>query len=166
MTEEIFHKGIAKSPIGNLEITASSKGIRKIVFSEGPLTEQYKTNKLVEECIKQLDEYFSNERNQFTIDLDIQGTEFQKLVWITLMTIPYSETASYLEIAKMIGDPGAVRAVGMANNKNNIPILIPCHRIVGSKGDLVGYAGGLWRKEWLLKHELTNSGKEQQLDLF
>lgn len=166
MSSEVFYKGIAKSPLGNLEITASNKGIRKVTFSQSPHSKLYKMNEFVEECKKQLDEYFKGERKHFTIDLDIQGTEFQKLVWMTLMTIPYGETASYLEIAKMVGDQGAVRAVGMANNKNNIPIIIPCHRIVGSKGDLIGYAGGLWRKEWLIKHELSNSDKEQQLDLF
>ncbi len=166
MTEEVFYKGILNSPVGNLEIVATDKGLRRISFSDSGVAEVYKVNSLVEECKSQLRDYFAGKRKQFAIDLDIQGTEFQKLVWMTLMTVPYAETASYLEVARMIGDTSAVRAVGMANNKNNIPIIIPCHRIIGAKGDMIGYAGGLWRKQWLLKHELTNSDKERQLDLF
>ena len=164
--EEIFFKGVLKSPVGNLEITASEKGIRKIHFVDEPLTKIYKLNDRIEECNKQLNEYFAGTRKQFDIDLDLQGTEFQKLVWMTLMTIPFGETASYLDIAELIGDPNSVRAVGMANNKNNIPIIIPCHRVIGNNGDLIGYAGGLWRKKWLLNHEADYSNSERQLDLF
>ena len=166
ISEPAFVKGIFKSPIGNLEIIATDKGIRKIMFTDSPISKVHKMYEQVENCKKQLQEYFAGERKQFTLDLDIQGTEFQKLVWMTLLTVPFGKTLSYLEIAKMIGDPNAVRAVGMANNKNNIPIIIPCHRIVGAKGELTGYAGGLWRKDWLIKHELTYSDAEQQLELF
>lgn len=166
MTETIFYKGIVKSPVGNLEITASDKGVRRIEFLDEPITRIYEMNSQVQKCKQQLQEYFKGTRKLFTIDLDLQGTEFQKLVWMSLLTIPYAVTVSYKFIAKMVGDPNAVRAVGMANNKNNIPIIIPCHRIVGNKGSLTGYAGGLWRKDWLINHELEFSNSEKQLNLF
>lgn len=161
-----FYKDILKSPVGTLEITATDKGIREIVFAEGPATGNSKLNEHIEHCKSELDEYFSGGLKYFTVPLDISGTEFQKLVWMTLLTIPYGETASYLEVAAMIGDRNSLRAVGLANNKNSIPVIIPCHRVVGKDGKLVGYAGGLWRKHWLLNHEKTFSNTEMQLEIF
>jgi O-6-methylguanine DNA methyltransferase len=97
--------------------------------------------------------YFKGRRQKFSVPLLLQGTDFQKSVWRQLKKIPFGRTASYAEIAKAIGNPRAFRAVGNANNKNPIPIMIPCHRVIGSDGQLVGFGGGLWRKEWLLSHE-------------
>jgi methylated-DNA-[protein]-cysteine S-methyltransferase len=107
----------------------------------------------VKEGIRQLDEYFKGARKSFSLKLLLKGTPFQKLVWQRLKKIPYGKLASYGDVARAIGRPNAYRAVGNANNKNPIPIIIPCHRVIGSDGKLVGYGSGLWRKEWLLNHE-------------
>ena len=160
------YKDIIKSPVGTLEIKATDRGIREIVFAEGPVTGNSNLNEHIELCRSELDQYFSGDLKSFTVPLDIAGTEFQKLVWMTLRTIPYGETVYYLDVAEMIGDKNSLRAVGLANNKNNIPVIIPCHRVVGSDGKLVGYAGGLWRKQWLLNHEKTFSNSEMQLEIF
>jgi len=161
-----FYKDTLKSPVGTLEIKATDRGIREIIFAEGPVTGTSKMNEHIELCRLELDEYFSGSLKNFTVPLDITGTEFQKLVWMTLCTISYGETVSYLNVAEMIGDKNSVRAVGLANNKNSIPIIIPCHRVVGKDGKLVGYAGGLWRKHWLLNHEKTFSDTEMQMEIF
>jgi methylated-DNA-[protein]-cysteine S-methyltransferase len=160
------YKDTLKSPIGNLEIKATDKGIREIVFAEGPLTGGSELNEHIELCKSELDKYFDGSLKNFTVPLDITGTEFQKLVWMTLRTISYGETVSYLDVAEMIGDRNSLRAVGLVNNNNSIPVIIPCHRVVGSDGKLVGYAGGLWRKHWLLNHEKTFSNAEMQLEIF
>jgi methylated-DNA-[protein]-cysteine S-methyltransferase len=107
----------------------------------------------VKEGIRQLDEYFRGARKRFSLKLLPQGTPFQKLVWQQLKRIPYGKVVSYGDVARAIGRPHAYRAVGNANNKNPIGIIIPCHRVIGSDGKLVGYGSGIWRKEWLLKHE-------------
>jgi methylated-DNA-[protein]-cysteine S-methyltransferase len=103
--------------------------------------------------VEELEEYFQNKRTAFTVPLCLDGTDFQKRVWTALRTVPYGKTASYLDMANEIGNPKAVRAIGGANSRNPISIIVPCHRIIGKNGTLVGYEGGLWRKEWLLKHE-------------
>ncbi len=110
----------------------------------------------LEETICQLDEYFNGERVNFSIDMALQGSEFQRKVWQALSGVGYGETLSYKDIALRIDNPKAARAVGNANNKNPLCIIIPCHRVVGSNGSLTGYAGGLWRKKWLLEHERKN----------
>ncbi len=107
----------------------------------------------LEECVAQLDQYFKGTRKDFSLKLALEGTEFQQQVWRELSNIPYGQTASYLDIARAIGNEQAVRAVGAANGQNPISIIIPCHRVIGSDGKLTGYGGGLWRKEWLLTHE-------------
>lgn len=107
----------------------------------------------VNECIKQLGEYFSGEHKIFHIDVILKGTEFQRKVWNTLKEIPYGVTVSYAMVAEKTGNRKAARAVGNANNKNPVSIIIPCHRVIGSDGSLTGYGGGLWRKKWLLEHE-------------
>lgn len=112
-----------------------------------------KASALTDKAAKQLDEYFTGKRRIFDLPLNPQGTEFQKAVWNALLTVPYGETASYKQIAERIGNPKACRAVGIANNKNPIWIIIPCHRIIGAGGQLVGYGGGLEMKEKLLKLE-------------
>jgi methylated-DNA-[protein]-cysteine S-methyltransferase len=101
----------------------------------------------------QVDEYFQGERCEFTTCLSVRGTDFQKEVWRRLVAIPYGETATYSELARAVGRPKAGRAVGQANHRNPISIIIPCHRVIGNDGRLVGYGGGLWRKKWLLAHE-------------
>ena len=110
-----------------------------------------------EEAAAQLDEYFAGERTEFDLDLELEGTPFQRQVWAALRTIPYGETRSYGEIADQIGKPGAFRAVGLANGRNPIGIIVPCHRVIGASGSLIGYGGGLDRKQLLLDLEHERS---------
>jgi len=140
------------SPIGTLEITESNDAIVSITFlDEVPNMQQ--TSLLLDECCKQLSEYFEGERKEFKLPLNPEGTEFQRSVWNLLQTIPFGQTVTYLEMAKRLGDPKVIRAAGTANGRNPIAIIIPCHRVIGSDGSLTGYAGGLARKQWLLEHE-------------
>ena len=108
-------------------------------------------------CLEQLIQYFNGERKVFELPLNQPGTKFQQEVWSDLLTIPYGKTISYLDLAKMIGDIKATRAVANANGKNNIAIIVPCHRVIGSNRELVGYGGGLWRKKWLLELEAKHT---------
>ncbi|MBP1737752.1 MAG: cysteine methyltransferase [Deltaproteobacteria bacterium] len=149
------------SPIGPLEVSGTSEGIVSVTFVKTRLPNDRNLPECVKEGIRQLEEYFKGARKNFSLKLLLQGTPFQKLVWQRLKKIPYGKLASYGEVARAIGKPNAYRAVGNANNKNPIAIIIPCHRVIGSDGTLVGYGGGLWRKEWLLDHEnpsLTSMG--------
>lgn len=143
------------SPVGTLKITTDDTQILGLDFINDsiPQTKQIESP-IAQECIEQLTEYFSHQRQDFNLPLSPQGTTFQKLAWSALQSIPYGQTTSYGEQAKNIGKIKAVRAVGTANSKNPIAIIIPCHRVIGKNGKLTGYAGELWRKEWLLKHEL------------
>jgi methylated-DNA-[protein]-cysteine S-methyltransferase len=153
-----LHKLDYKSPIGVIEIVGTDKAIRSIMFSETDKVmngTQEETPESLMDCFGQLDQYFKGERNKFTFPYVFEGTDFQQTVWNALTRIPYAETGSYKDIAVSIGNEKAVRAVGTANGKNKLSIVIPCHRIIGSNGKLTGYAGGLWRKEWLLQHERT-----------
>lgn len=145
-----------KSPIGTIEIIGSTKVIRSIMFCEEGEIENLQiteTPMILIECYNQLNEYFNGHRKQFTFPYEFEGTLFQKSVWNALEKMPYAKIASYKDIASLIGNENAIRAVGNANSKNKLSIVIPCHRIIGSSGKLTGYAGGLWRKEWLLQHE-------------
>jgi methylated-DNA-[protein]-cysteine S-methyltransferase len=145
------------SPVGQLKLVASDKGLAAILWKDenprrvrvGPLVEAPDNSFLVE-TERQLGDYFAGRLATFTVPLDFQGTEFQKRVWQALLTIPFGETRSYAEIARQIGRPSAVRAVGAANGRNPISIVAPCHRVIGSNGDLTGYAGGLAAKQHLL----------------
>ncbi len=139
------------TPLGKVEIAASDKGISQLVFAEQ--TMPINGSELIERCKLQLKEYFNGERKVFNLPLDRQGTGFQKSVWRQLLKIPFGKTACYRDIADAINNPNAVRAVGAANGKNPVSIIVPCHRVIGSDGTLTGYAGGLDRKAWLLKHE-------------
>ncbi|HEY6083038.1 MAG TPA: methylated-DNA--[protein]-cysteine S-methyltransferase, partial [Chitinophagaceae bacterium] len=125
------------------EKTVSSAG-REVIKNLPPV---------LKECIQQLDDYFSGSRTVFELDMEQQGTSFQQKVWAELMNIPFGKTISYIELARRIGNEKSIRAVGTANGSNNICIMVPCHRVIGSNGKLVGYGGGLWRKQWLLEHE-------------
>jgi methylated-DNA-[protein]-cysteine S-methyltransferase len=142
-----------KSPIGVLKVTATGEQIISVLFLDSNPEKESDESPVVNNCIQQLDEYFKHQRQKFDLPLAPQGTSFQKQVWEKLLEIPYGRTSSYLEIARRIGNPKSIRAVGSANGKNPIVIIIPCHRVIGSSGKLIGYGGGLWRKEWLLKHE-------------
>jgi len=147
-----------ESPIGVLEIIGTEEAIGSILFTERDKAVnllQEETPKVLKLCFQQLDEYFKGIRHEFTFPYQMEGTDFQKTVWNALKGIPYAETGSYKDIAVSIGNEKAIRAVGSANGKNKLSIVIPCHRIIGSNGKLTGYAGGLWRKEWLLQHERT-----------
>jgi len=150
---DMNHKTYYSSPIGTIEITGTTAGILSIDFVEDPDTSGSETHPCLEPCVTQLHEYFLGRLKKFTVPLQIRGTVFQKKVWSALLQIPYGTTQSYAEIAGIIGHKKAFRAVGNANNRNNIAIIIPCHRVIGSDGSLTGYATGIWRKEWLLEHE-------------
>ena len=142
-----------RTAIGPFEITGNQKGILTITFNKEPLKTDRKLPACMKECMRQLTEYFKGRRQKFSIPLILEGTDFQKAVWRQLQKIPFGETASYGDVARAIGNPKAFRAVGNANNKNPSPVIIPCHRVIGSDGKLVGFGGGIWRKEWLLDHE-------------
>lgn len=114
-------------------------------------------------CLEQLSEYFEGDRKVFDLELSPQGTSFQKQIWDFVSLVKFGETQSYLDIAKKSGSEKNTRAVGMANGKNPIPIVIPCHRIIGSNGKLTGYAGGMDRKRWLLQHEIRHSTQHNRL---
>jgi methylated-DNA-[protein]-cysteine S-methyltransferase len=141
-----------ESPLGLIEIQATEIGVRAINFAhEKILTEIENAHNLL--AISQLDEYFNQKRRFFDMPLDLEGTDFQKRVWTELLKIPFGKTCSYMDIARAIGDPKTIRAVGMANGSNKIAIVVPCHRVIGSDGSLTGYAAGLTRKKWLLDLE-------------
>lgn len=149
------------SPLGELLITASDAGIHHILFTDMPeagrlleagLTSQ--PHPFLEEAGRQLDAYFDGKRREFDLPLAARGTDFQHRVWAQLRRIPYASTWGYSELAQAIQQPTAARAVGMANGKNPLCIVVPCHRVIGKNRQLVGYAGGLERKAWLLDHEL------------
>jgi methylated-DNA-[protein]-cysteine S-methyltransferase len=152
------------SPIGILEIRGDDDGIVSVLFVEKDDDQTTKIHPVLKECIYQLDEYFTGIRKEFGLKLNPQGSEFQKKVWNHLLDVPFGKTKSYLDISKKLGDANATRAVGNANGRNPISIIVPCHRVIGTNGKLTGYAGGLWRKEWLLKHEGSISfGKQTEL---
>lgn len=166
-----------QSPIGILEIVGSEEGIQAILFvekKEQAIPSVIPTNEIaislpipVQQCIRQLDEYFAGNRTEFEVLLAPEATEFQQKVWGQLMDIPWGQTVTYGKIAKKIGQPKAAQAVGAANGQNPIPIIVPCHRVIGSSGALTGYAGGLWRKSWLLAHEQVKlPGKQLSLLTF
>ena len=141
-----------QTPIGTLQIEATTKGISKLLFIDQPVTDICRCD-LIKRCIDQLDDYFAHRLLQFTLTLDLVGTVFQQSVWNQLTSVTYGVTSSYGDIANSLHKPKAVRAVGAACGKNPVTIIVPCHRIIASNGKLTGYASGLERKSWLLKHE-------------
>ncbi|MBK7212963.1 MAG: methylated-DNA--[protein]-cysteine S-methyltransferase [Bacteroidales bacterium] len=143
---------IYDSPLGKLRISGSENGITEVIYlSDESLASE--VPECLSNCVQQLKEYFEGKRIDFSVEVNPVGTDFQKRVWTELLNIPFGQTISYMQLAQRLGDPKAVRAVGHANGQNRINILIPCHRVIGSGGKLTGYGGGLWRKDWLLKHE-------------
>ena len=150
-----------KTPIGTAKIEGNTQGITSITVLDENIETSKTTPTCLQDCVQQLDGYFKGERTSFTLKLNPQGTEFQQKVWQELTNVPFGKTRTYLEQSKVLGNVKAIRAVAAANGKNPIWIVIPCHRIIGSDGSLTGYAGGLWRKKWLLAHE--NPSKQQSL---
>ena len=151
-----------KSPLGITRITGDDNGIAEISIrnAETEITAQIPQS--LKQAVNQLNEYFDGKRTEFTFKLNPQGTDFQQKVWQELLRIPFGKTVSYMDITKKIGDVKAIRAVASANGKNPLWIVVPCHRVIGSDGSLTGYAGGLWRKKWLIEHETPS----QQQSLF
>jgi methylated-DNA-[protein]-cysteine S-methyltransferase len=149
-----------KTPIGIASIKGDENGISEIsVSDDGTVSVEIPT--FLQEAVLQLNEYFEGKRTYFDIKINLKGTEFQQKVWKALVAIPFGKTRTYLEQSKLLGDVKAIRAVATANGKNPLWIVVPCHRVIGSDGSLTGYAGGLWRKKWLLEHE--NPSLQQSL---
>lgn len=140
------------SPLGITKIVGDENGISEIsVTSEGAISEIIPQE--LQEAVLQLGDYFDGKRQDFNFKLNPKGTDFQQKVWQELGNIPFGKTISYLDLSKKLGDVKAIRAVASANGKNPLWIVVPCHRVIGTDGSLTGYAGGLWRKKWLLEHE-------------
>ncbi|WP_316840286.1 methylated-DNA--[protein]-cysteine S-methyltransferase [Pedobacter gandavensis] len=151
---------ILQSPIGPLYIFANEESVIKVTFKESD-TQDLSENNISKLAATQLNDYFEGKLKNFTLPLKQPGTDFQQGVWTALQTIEYGDTCSYLEFSKQQNNVLAIRAIAAANGKNNLAIIIPCHRVIGSNGKLVGYAGELWRKKWLLDHERAISKKGQ-----
>ena len=153
------------SPLGNIKIVASDNAITSLLFTDEHKNVETKDSlsPIIQDCIHQLNEYFNGERKEFSLPLLQSGTIFQQKVWHLLCKIPYGKTTSYLQLSKTYGDPKAIRAIAAANGKNNVAIVVPCHRVIGSNQSLTGYAGGLWRKQWLLNHEAKYFSGVQEL---
>ncbi len=144
------------TPLGILEIIGTNEAVSSILFVEREERVHMReddTPDVLIDCHDQLAEYFNGSRRTFSFPVHVKGTDFQKRVWEGLLDLAYGETGSYKDLAVSIGNDKAIRAVGSANGKNKLSIVIPCHRIIGSNGTMTGYAGGVWRKEWLLRHE-------------
>ena len=158
MPETIYYTRIA-SPVGPLLLAVSERGLMALEFDRGDVADAWvESRERNAACARQLEEYFAGQRRQFDLPLDLRGTDFQKRCWQELLTIPYGETRSYADIARAIGNPSAVRAVGLANGQNPVAIIVPCHRVIGSDGSLTGYGGGLETKRKLLELEGAVSG--------
>lgn len=149
------------SPIGILTIAEEEAQLRYLLFDRQSLVGEESSTPLLEETKQQLREYFRGERREFSLPLDPQGTPFQRLAWAGLQSIPYGETISYGQLAARIGHPKSFRAVGGANHRNPIAIIIPCHRVIGADGSLTGYGGGLEKKIFLLKLEQAEGFREK-----
>jgi methylated-DNA-[protein]-cysteine S-methyltransferase len=153
--------GFYPSPIGILKISYTANGISSLVFIDEE-KKQRSDDLFLQPCFLQLDTYFSGNQTSFDLPLDLEGTEFQKEAWRMIQTIPFGRSATYSGLARKLGNPNLARAIGQANARNPVSIIIPCHRVTGISGKLTGYAGGLWRKRWLLEHEAW----DQTLRLF
>ena len=154
-------KAQIKTPLGITLIEGDTNGISKISVEEDTEVFSAEIPSALKEATLQLSEYFEGKRKEFSFKLNPKGTDFQQKVWQELLKIPFGKTTSYLELSKQLGDIKAIRAVAAANGKNPLWVVVPCHRVIGSDGSLTGYAGGLWRKKWLLEHE--NPSPQQSL---
>lgn len=140
-----------ESPLGQILLAATERGLSAVAFTdEAP---EHHANAITDRAKHQLQAYFDNGLRDFTVPIDVQGTAFQRQVWRALARIPFGQTRAYRDVAEQIGNPKAVRAVGLANGKNPVAIIVPCHRVIGADGSLTGYASGVDRKAWLLNHE-------------
>ena len=149
-----------KTPLGIAKIIGDENGISVIsIADEGTISDIIP--EVLQQAVSQLNDYFEGKRTDFNFKLNPSGTDFQQKVWQALLESPFGKTTSYLDLSKKLGDVKAIRAVASANGKNPLWIVVPCHRVIGSDGSLTGYAGGLWRKKWLLEHE--NPARRQEL---
>jgi len=156
--------GIINSALGHIKLTMTGENLSAVEFTAEPLQSNDDPSGNLKIAVEQLTEYFNGKRKGFSLPLAFNGTEFQNKVWKTLGAIPYGKTISYLQLAERLSDPKCIRAAAHANGKNPFAIVVPCHRVIGSGGDLVGYAGGLDKKAWLLQHE--HAEVMNQMDLF
>jgi methylated-DNA-[protein]-cysteine S-methyltransferase len=171
MIKIIMEHFFYNSPLGTLLLREKDGFLTELCFhnslvtdaSDLPGTSVVPESALLNKCLEQLDHYFSGKNLHFSIPLKQTGTMFQEKVWQELLKIAPGQTISYMQLSKRLGDVKAIRAVGTANGKNTVAIIVPCHRVIGSNGDLVGYGGELWRKKWLLDHEAKYSNGVQTL---
>jgi len=152
-----------QSPIGPLGLTGNDDHITGIIFDPRTLVTMQSLPDIFLQCMAELDAYFAGSSRTFSFNMQQSGTDFQQTVWQQLLTIPYGNTISYLQLAKRINNPKSIRAVGTANGSNHLPIVVPCHRVIGSNGSLTGFGGGIWRKKWLLEHEWKHKYGTQEL---
>jgi methylated-DNA-[protein]-cysteine S-methyltransferase len=150
------------SPVGELLIQSEGDAITVVGYLNDNNKQQEQVTPVIQQCMEELDEYFNKRRKFFDVKLKLIGTDFQQKVWTQLLEIPYGKTTYYADVAVKVGDINSVRAVGLANGQNPIAIIVPCHRVIGKDGSMIGYGGGLDRKEWLLRHE----GVLNQLEIF
>ncbi len=162
MEKQLYYTYLA-SPVGFLKLTSNETALVSVNFCDSAGKKSATITAILEQTMKQLAEYFQGTRVQFNLKLAPEGTAFQQKVWEQVLKVPFGDTTSYLDIALQTGSSKNTRAVGLANGKNPIPIIIPCHRIIGSNGKLTGYAGGIERKRWLLHHELSNTTPKERL---
>jgi methylated-DNA-[protein]-cysteine S-methyltransferase len=155
-----------ESPIGLLKLCSDEQSLLSVCFNGEDLEQLGEYPEILTEAQKQLEEYFSGVRQDFELRLNPQGTDFQRSVWDQVVKVKYGTTMSYVEIARKLGSENFSRAIGMANGRNPLPIIIPCHRIIGNNGKLTGYAGGLDRKKWLLLHELSHSENSGEIKFY
>ncbi|SEL74365.1 methylated-DNA-[protein]-cysteine S-methyltransferase [Parapedobacter koreensis] len=149
-----YQEAFLRTPLGITAIKGHAHGLVSIsVLNTSAVEPTAAIPDDLRPAVEQLREYFAGKRSAFDLPLDFKGTDFQRRVWLALLDIPFGKTCSYLELAKKLGDVKAIRAVAAANGQNPFWIVVPCHRVIGSDGSLIGYAGGLWRKKWLLEHE-------------
>jgi methylated-DNA-[protein]-cysteine S-methyltransferase len=152
-----MHTAYLKTPLGIAQISGDANGISAISILDSEKEISAEIPATLQLAVRELGAYFSSKQTDFTFKINPKGTDFQQRVWKELAQIPYGKTVSYLELSKKLGDTKAIRAVASANGKNPLWIVVPCHRVIGSDGSLTGYAGGLWRKKWLLEHENPSS---------
>lgn len=160
------HIAVIPSPLGHIRITANHERVIEITFIGEAEAEQPASTELLLTAAAQLQDYFKGCRTEFTFPFGQHGTAFQQRVWATLLDIPFGKTISYKSMAMRLGNEKCIRAAGTANGKNRLAIVVPCHRVVGTNGALVGYAGEIWRKQWLLNHEAKQSSLFTQSVLF
>jgi len=155
-----------QSPLGIIRIKGTDQYISEVHFmddDEEPSSQSEQLSPLLIQCVEELIQYFNGQRRQFEIPVSQNGSDFQRRVWNELTSIGFGKTISYLELARRLGDPKVIRAAGAANGKNNIAIIVPCHRVIGSNQQMIGYGAGVWRKKWLLQHEAKQAHGVQTL---